>query len=99
MGDSGPAHKVGTFSSRTDDLHTGGIFPVVYLRDCPVTWSASVHSVKQRSQIYGTLLEKLLEGHGDTVNYEHYISSSNRWSVEEDHTNFRGHAANMCPRS
>ena len=33
MGDSGPAHEVGTFSSRADDLHTGGILPVVYLRD------------------------------------------------------------------
>ena len=32
MGDSGPAHKVGTFSSRADDLHIGEILPVVYSR-------------------------------------------------------------------
>ena len=30
IGDSGPAHKVGTFSSRADDLHIGEILPVVY---------------------------------------------------------------------
>ena len=28
MGDSGPTHEVDTFSSRTDDLHIGEIFPV-----------------------------------------------------------------------
>ena len=33
MGDSGPAHEVGTFSSCADDLHIGEILPVVYLRD------------------------------------------------------------------
>ena len=35
MGDSGPAHEVGTFSSRTDDLLLGEILPVVYSRDSP----------------------------------------------------------------
>ena len=37
MGDSGTAYEVCTFSSRTDDLYTGGILPIVYLRDCSVT--------------------------------------------------------------
>ena len=45
MGDSGPTHEVGTFSSRADDIHIGGILPVVYLRDRPTTWSASIYSV------------------------------------------------------
>ena len=45
MGDSGPAHEVGTFSSRTDDLHIGEILPVVHSRDSPATWSTSIHSV------------------------------------------------------
>ena len=45
MGDSGSAHEVSTFSSRADDLHTRGILPVVYLRDCSATWSGNVHSV------------------------------------------------------
>ena len=30
MGDSGPDHEVGTFSSRANDLHIGEILPVVY---------------------------------------------------------------------
>ena len=45
MGDSGPAHEVGTFSSHADDLHIGKILPVVHLRDSPATWSTSIHSV------------------------------------------------------
>ena len=31
LGYSGTAHKVSTFSSGVDDLHTGEILPVVYL--------------------------------------------------------------------
>ena len=45
MGDSGPTHKVGTFSSRTDDLHIREILPVVHSRDSPATWGTSIHSV------------------------------------------------------
>ena len=30
MGDSGPAHEVGTFSSHADDLHIGEILLVVH---------------------------------------------------------------------
>ena len=45
MGDSGPTHEVGTFSSRADDLHIGEILPVVYSRDSSATWSTSIHSV------------------------------------------------------
>ena len=32
MGDSGPAHEVGTFSSRADDLHIGEILQL-YIRE------------------------------------------------------------------
>ena len=99
MGDSGPAHYVGTFSSSADDLHTEGIFPDVYSRDCSATWSTSVHSIRQGSQVYNTLLEEFLEGHGDTVDDEHCFSSTYRWSVGEDYTGFRGHATSMCPGS
>ena len=45
MGNSGPTHEVDTFSTRVDDLHTRGIPPVVYPRDRPATWSASIHCV------------------------------------------------------
>ena len=45
MGDSGPAHEIGTLSSRANDLHIGEILSVVYPRDNPATWSTSIHSV------------------------------------------------------
>ena len=88
---------MGTFSSGADDLHTRGILPVVYLRDCPATWSISVHSIGQGSQVYDTLLEEFPKGHGDIVDDKHCVSSADRWSVEEDHTCFRGHATSMRP--
>ena len=45
MGDSGPTHEVGIFSSLADDLHIGEILPVVHSRDSPATWSTGIHSV------------------------------------------------------
>ena len=45
MGDSGPAHEVGTYSSRAEDLHNGEILLVVYSRDSLATLSTSIHSV------------------------------------------------------
>ena len=72
---------------------------VVSSRDCPVTWSASVHGIGQGSQVHETLLEEFPKGHGNTVDNEHSISSVDRWSVGKDHTGFRGYAASMHPRS
>ena len=69
---------------------------VVFSRNCLSTWSTSVHSIGQRSQVYSTLLEEFLEGHGDIVDDEHHFSSTDRWSVKDDHTGFRGHATSMC---
>ena len=82
-----------------DDLHIGGILPVVYSRNCPTTWSVSLYSIEQGPQNYDTLLEEFPKGHGDTVDDEHYISSADRWSVGEDHTDFREHVARMRPGS
>ena len=65
------------------------------MRDCPATWRTNVHSIKQGSQVYDTLLEEFLKGHGDTVDDEHYVSSTDRWLVGEDHKNFRGYAVSM----
>ena len=47
-----------------DDLHTGGILPIVYSRDCPTTWRTSVHSIGQGSKVYGTLLEEFPKSMG-----------------------------------
>ena len=99
MSYSGPAHKVGTLSSGADDLHTGGILQVVYTGDSPVTWSTSIHSIGSGPQVYSSFLGEFPASHRDTVDDEHSFSSLDRWSVKEDHTNFRGHDACMCPRS
>ena len=61
--------------------------------------SASLYHIGQGSQIYNTLLEKFPKSHGDTVDDEHNISSSEKWSVRVDHIDFREHAACMCPGS
>ena len=75
------------------------ILPVVYPRDFSATWSASVHSVGLRSQIYGALLEELPKGHRDTVDDEHRFSPTDQLSVGEDYPGSRGHAASVCPIS
>ena len=67
-------------------------FPVVYSRDCLTTWRTSFHSIGQGSQAYSTL-------HRDTIDDEHCVSSVDRWSVEDDHTDFRGHVVSMRPGS
>ena len=95
MGGSGLDHEVGTFSSCADDLHTRGILPVVHKRDRPATWSASNHSVGQRPEVYGALLEEHQEGYGDTVDHEYNLPPTDIWSVGENHTGVRGHAASM----
>ena len=99
MGDSGPAHQVGTFFGCADDLHNRGILQVIHMRDCPVTWSAILYRIRPRSQVYGSLLEEFPESHGNTVDDEHCFSSTDRLPVKEDHTGFEGHAASMRPRS
>ena len=80
-----------------DDLHTRGILQVIHTRDCPVTWSTSVHCIGQGSQVQGTLLEEFPEGHEDAIDNQYCVSSTYGWSVGEDHTGLRGHAASMCP--
>ena len=69
------------------------------MRDCPATWSASIHSIGLGSQVYDVFLEEFPEGDGNAVDDEHRFSSTNRWSVSEDHTGFRGHATSMSPGS
>ena len=82
-----------------NDLHTGGIPSVVYLRNCLATWSASLYHIEQGPQNYDTLLEEFPKGHGHVIDNEYCVSSVDKWSVKEDHTDFRGHAASMRPGS
>ena len=72
---------------------------VVYPRDRPTTWSASVQSVGKRPEVYSALLEEFPKGYGDTTNHEYNLPPTDRWSVREDHTGVRGHATSMRPGS
>ena len=85
MGSSGPTHQVGTFSGRADDLHTGGILQVVYMRDSMVALSSSLHSFGWGSLVYGLVLEEFPEGHGDAAFDEYRFSSSDGWSIRADY--------------
>ena len=58
----------------------------LYIRDRPSTWSASIHSVGQRPEVYNALLEEFQNGYGDTVDHEYSLPPTDRWSVREDHT-------------
>ena len=97
MGDSRPAHEVGTFYILADDLHIGEILPVVYPRDRPATWSTSIPSVGLRPKVYSALLEEFPKGYGHKADQEYIFPPIDRWSVREDYTSVRGHAASMRP--
>ena len=97
MGDSGLTYQVGTFSSCTDDLHIGGILQVIRTGDCPITWSASIYSIRPGPQVHGSLLEGFPEGYRDTIDDKHHFSSIDRRSVREDYPGFRGHVVDMRP--
>ena len=53
------------------------VFYRLYTRDSPVTWSASIHSIRSGSQVYDSFLGEFPVSHGDTVNDEHSFSSPN----------------------
>ena len=99
MGYSGSTNHVDRFSSHVDDLHTGGILQVVHTGDGTVAWSASLHSILLGSSVYSLVLEEFPEGHGDTAVDEYHFSSSNRWSIRADYSDFRGYFASMRPGS
>ena len=40
------------------------------MRDSPATWSVNLYCIGQRSQVYGSLLEELPEGHGYAIDDE-----------------------------
>ena len=99
MSDSVPTDEVDTFSSRADDLHIGEILSVVHSRDNLATWSTSIPCVGKRPEVYGALLEEFPKGYGHTTDHEYNFPLTDRWSIKEDHTNVRGHAASMRPGS
>ena len=68
---------------------------VVYTGDSTIAWSSSLHSIGSGSSVYGSVLEKFPEGHGDTAFDEYRFSSSDGWLIRADYSDFRGHAASM----
>ena len=97
MGDSGLTYQIDTLFRVADDLHVRGILQVVYTRDCPVTWSASLYSIRPGSQVYSSFLGEFLASQGNIVDDEHCFSSSDGRLVREEHPDFRGYAMGMRP--
>ena len=58
---------------------------VIHSRDCPVTWSASLYRIRQRSQVHDSLLEEFPKSHGNTVDNDHCFSSTYKRPVGEDY--------------
>ena len=69
------------------------------MRDYPVAWSASLYSIRPRSQFYDSFFGEFPESHGDTDDDEHRFSSPNGQSIGDDHPDIRGQAMGMHPRS
>ena len=67
--------------------------------DSPVTWSASIHSIRPGSQVYDSFLGEFPTIHGDMVDDEHSFSFPDEWSIREDYPDFKGHATGMHPGS
>ena len=65
--------------------------------DCPVAWSAGIHSIGSGSQVYDSFLEEFLASHGDTIDNDHNFSSPDEQSIKKDHPDVRGHATGMRP--
>ena len=69
------------------------------MRDCPVTWNASLYCIGLGSQVYGSLLEKFPKSHGNTTDDEYCFSTMGRRSVEKNYTGFGRHATSIRPGS
>ena len=69
---------------------------VVYSRDYQGTWSTSVHSIGQGSQITAHFWKSFKKDMRTQWIMSTTFSSTDRWSFGEDYTGFRGHATGMC---
>ena len=93
--DYGPAHKLSTLSSCTDDLHSREILQIIHTRDYLIAWSASLYSIEPRSQVYGSFFGGFPKSHGDTIDDKHRFSSPDDRSVKKDHPDVRRHATGI----
>ena len=65
--------------------------------NCAVIWSVSLYHIGSGSPVHGSVLEEFPEGHGDTDEDEHSVSSVDGRAVKEDYPGFGGHAVSMRP--
>ena len=67
---------------------------------CGLLWtdSPSQHIyIGSGSPVHGSVLEEFPEGHEDTDEDEHSVSSIDRRTVKEDYPGFGGHAVSIRP--
>ena len=66
--------------------------------NCLVIWSVSFYHIGSGSPVHCSVLEEFPEGHGDTYEDEHSVSSVDGRTVKEVYPGFGGHAVSMHPR-
>ena len=67
---------------------------------CGLLWTDSPGQhiyIGSGSPVHGSVLEEFPEGHGDTDEDEHSVSSVDGRKIKEDYPGFGGHAVSMRP--
>ena len=67
--------------------------------NCAVIWSVSLYHIGSGSLVHGSVLEEFPEGHGDTDEDEHSVSSVDGRTVIVFHVSWTSRVAEMstCP--
>ena len=74
-------------------------FCQLYIREIVRLHGVPVSIVSSRDPRFTTHFWKSCLKAMGTVDDENRFSSTDKWSIGEDHMGFRGHATSMCPRS
>ena len=67
---------------------------------CGLLWTDSPSQyiyIGSGSPVHGSVLEEFPEGHGDTDEDEHSVSSVDGRTIKEDYPGFGGHAVSIRP--